>query len=103
MKKKLAPVLLALLFVVALAQVLLYQPWSPKHNAVSEVIEKAENGDYFFMQHSYPNGRIAYAAHRAASVAFNQARTNTMTLKPTGIPEWKFAGQDNIKFNLVGM
>jgi photosystem II stability/assembly factor-like uncharacterized protein len=101
MKKKLAPVLLALLFVVALAQVLLYQPWSPKRNTIHEVIEKAENGDYFFMQHSYPSGRIDYAAHQAASVAFIQARTNTMALKPTGIPEWEFAGPVNIGGRLV--
>lgn len=61
----------------------------------SPVTEAAENGDYFYLQHSFPYGKIDYAAQQKAALQFKQAQSSAAALKTTDLPQWLFAGPVN--------
>lgn len=89
------------LIVTALSQLAMLQPLLKKENDAEHEMEAAENNDYFFLQHSFPYGKIDYAAHHAAAISFKQARSNAFALKTTDIAEWAFAGPVNIGGRIV--
>ncbi|HUM47066.1 MAG TPA: hypothetical protein PLD84_09065 [Chitinophagales bacterium] len=100
MKNIPALALSVLLIVGAFSQWMLLQKVQKKA-AIAYEGEEAENGDYFFLQHSFPYGKIDYTAHRNATVSFKNAQSAAYAFKPTGIAEWEFAGPVNIGGRIV--
>src|SRR5215831_16147318 len=67
----------------------------PQHSAgvfSENKIPEKEDEDYFFMQHSFPYGKIDYEAQHEAAVSFkkNVASRNASSV------QWEFAGPTNI-------
>ncbi|MEO5673164.1 MAG: T9SS type A sorting domain-containing protein [Chitinophagales bacterium] len=60
-------------------------------------IKQAQGEDYFFLQHSFPYGKIDYAAHRDAAASFKKSSA----LKTTDLTQWEFVGPANIGGRLV--
>lgn len=54
--------------------------------------EQADGEDYFFAQHSFPYGKIDYAAQRNAAEAFRAARSTAVR----DLTPWEFAGPQNV-------
>ncbi|MEO6167397.1 MAG: T9SS type A sorting domain-containing protein [Chitinophagales bacterium] len=98
--KNIFPISIAILLIAGASWQLLFLHVQKK-TVVPIEAEEAENGDYFFLQHSFPYGKIDYAAHRAASTSFKNAQSNLLALKPDGISQWEFAGPVNIGGRIV--
>ncbi len=67
----------------------------PAAKDASTETAESENSDYFFIQHSFPYGKIDYAAHRAAALQYKQSQLAAAAFKTNDLAQWQFAGPVN--------
>lgn len=83
----------AILFIILVS---IYGPTSQQQPQpglrTGEEPEQADGEDYFFAQHSFPFGKIDYAAHRHAAATFKTAQATAVR----DLTPWEFAGPVNV-------